>query len=84
MSGIVYPPLTNSQISARPAAGRHHPGPLTRLAAAVRRWRRLSAERQALAELSEYELHDIGASSADVYRELNTPIWRDFLRYPPI
>lgn len=84
MSGIVYPLLTNSQISARPSPGRHHPGLLTRLAAALRRWRRLSAERQAFAELSQRELADIGASTADVYRELNTPIWRDFLRYPPI
>lgn len=84
MSGIVYPPLTNSQISARPAQGRHRTGLFTRLVAAARRWRRLSAEKQALAELSERELHDIGASTADVYRELNTPIWRDFLRYPPI
>jgi uncharacterized protein YjiS (DUF1127 family) len=84
MSAFVYPSLTNSQISARPAPGRHHAGLLTRLVAAARRWRRLSVERRALAELSAYELHDIGASTSDVYRELNTPIWREFLRYPPI
>lgn len=79
MSAYTYPPLTNSQISALPAPGRHHGSLLRRLFATVRRWRRVIRERRALAELSQRELADFGASTADVYRELNTPFWR----YPP-
>jgi len=39
-------------------------------------WRRRINERAALARLTERELADFGASSADVYRELATPFWR--------
>jgi uncharacterized protein YjiS (DUF1127 family) len=37
---------------------------------------RRSRERRALARLTERELADFGASTADVYRELSTPVWR--------
>ncbi len=82
MSAFVYPSLTNSQISALPTAGRQHPGMIARAVATLRLWRRRSRERQALAELSPRELADIGASTADAYRELNTPFWSG--NYPPI
>jgi uncharacterized protein YjiS (DUF1127 family) len=83
MSALVYPPLTNSQISALPADGRYHAGLIARLAATLRLWHRRSRERQALAELSPRELADFGATTADVYRELNTPFWKYTMKYPP-
>ncbi len=33
-------------------------------------------ERRALANLTERDLADFGATTADVYRELSTPFWR--------
>jgi uncharacterized protein YjiS (DUF1127 family) len=33
-------------------------------------------ERRALANLTERELADFGATTADVYRELSAPFWR--------
>jgi uncharacterized protein YjiS (DUF1127 family) len=51
-------------------------GPLARLAATLRLWRRRVRERQALAQLTQRELADFGATTADVYRELATPFWR--------
>jgi uncharacterized protein YjiS (DUF1127 family) len=47
-----------------------------RLMATLRLWRRRIRERRALARLTDRELADFGASSADVYRELSTPFWR--------
>jgi uncharacterized protein YjiS (DUF1127 family) len=82
MSAFVYPPLTNSQISALPAERGHQPGLIARLVATLRLWRRRIQERRALAELTPRELADFGASTADVYRELNTPFWSG--KYPPI
>lgn len=69
MSDLAIPSLTNSQPAARQAHGR---GWLD----AVRLWRRRIRERQALASLSERELADFGANSADVYRETSQPFWR--------
>ena len=74
MSGLTYPALTNSQVSALPRAT-HRPGLFTRAAARLRRWHRVSRERAALAELSQRELADFGANTADVWRELNAPFW---------
>ena len=45
-------------------------GPLARFAATLRLWRRRIHERQALASLTDRELADFGATTADVYREL--------------
>jgi uncharacterized protein YjiS (DUF1127 family) len=42
----------------------------------VRAWRQRSRERRVLASLTERELADFGASTADVYRELSAPFWR--------
>jgi uncharacterized protein YjiS (DUF1127 family) len=73
MSGYANPSLTNSQLpglAVRPWKR------FARIAATVRQWRRRVRERQALARLTERELADFGASTADVYRELATPFWR--------
>jgi len=72
MSGFIYPSLTNSQISARPAA---HPGLFGRLVKKARAWHRHNEEMRRLSEMTHRELSDFGASSADVYREINTPFW---------
>jgi uncharacterized protein YjiS (DUF1127 family) len=76
MAAITHPSLTNSQqLSVRPWLGGRQ-GPLARFAAMLRLWRRRVHERQVLASLSDRELADFGATSADVYRELATPFWR--------
>jgi uncharacterized protein YjiS (DUF1127 family) len=51
-------------------------GLLARFAATLLLWRHRVHERQVLASLSDRELADFGATSADVYRELATPFWR--------
>ena len=79
MAGFADQSLTNSQLSklpARPRVGRRE--------ALLRASRRHASpvaspdreQRQALARLTQRELADFGASSADVYRELATPFWR--------
>jgi uncharacterized protein YjiS (DUF1127 family) len=70
MSAFVHPPLTYSEPLVTERAGRRG------LVATLRLWRQRARERRALAELTERELADFGASSADVYRELSTPLWR--------
>jgi uncharacterized protein YjiS (DUF1127 family) len=78
MAGFASPSLTNSQLStlrARPRAARRA-GLFMRLVATLRLWRRRIHERAALARLTERELADFGATSADVYRVLATPFWR--------
>jgi uncharacterized protein YjiS (DUF1127 family) len=77
MSGFAYPPLTNSQLSTLPTErSRHRAHRLARLVSALRVWRKRRRELNALARLNDRELADFGASSADVYRELNTTFWR--------
>jgi uncharacterized protein YjiS (DUF1127 family) len=49
---------------------------LSRMIDTIRVWRRRARERQRLAELSEYELHDIGCSPVDRINELAKPFWR--------
>ena len=70
MSAYVHPPLTYSQALVTKRAARRG------LLATLRQWRQRARERRALAALTERELADFGASSADVYRELSTPFWR--------
>jgi uncharacterized protein YjiS (DUF1127 family) len=72
MSAFTYPALTNSQISAQPAT---HPGLFSRLTRTAREWHRHNEEMRRLSEMTQRELSDFGASSADVYREINTPFW---------
>ncbi len=76
MSATSHPFLTNSQVIGvhRSAGGR--PRPLARFAATLRLWRNRIRERRVLANLTQQELADFGATSADVYRELATPFWR--------
>jgi uncharacterized protein YjiS (DUF1127 family) len=71
MSGFARPtPIYAQPLAIQRAAPR--PG----LLATLRLWRQRARERRALAELSQRELADFGATSADVYRELSTPFWR--------
>jgi uncharacterized protein YjiS (DUF1127 family) len=78
MAGFAYQSLTNSQLSTRQARSpaNRRAGLFSRLAANLRLWRRRIDERRALARLTQRELADFGASTADVYRELSTPFWR--------
>ena len=78
MAGFADQSLTNSQLSPLPARPRavRRDALFERLVATIRQWRRRISERAALARLTERELADFGASSADVYRELATPFWR--------
>jgi uncharacterized protein YjiS (DUF1127 family) len=39
-------------------------------------WRQRVRGRRSLAELSDYELHDIGITPADCFNELSKPFWR--------
>ena len=73
MSATTHLSLTNSQGSAAlPRRG----GSLARLIATLQTWRQRIRERRALAAMSQRELADFGASTADVQRELATPFWR--------
>jgi uncharacterized protein YjiS (DUF1127 family) len=49
---------------------------LRRLVAAVRQMNERARQRRELAELSEYALHDIGLSRAQVIAETSRPAWR--------
>ena len=69
MTVIAHPALT--YFHARRGRRRVH-----RLLETLRLWRRRVSERRALASLTEHELADFGATTADVYRELSTPFWR--------
>ncbi len=76
MTGLAQTSLINSQpLAARPWGDRHR-SLLARIASTVRAWRQRSRERRVLASLTERELADFGASTADVYRELSAPFWR--------
>jgi uncharacterized protein YjiS (DUF1127 family) len=74
MAGFAYPSLTDSQLATQPARSR--PRLIARFLATLEMWRQRSRERAALAQLSQRELADFGATTADVYRELSTPFWR--------
>ena len=54
-----------------------HPGILTRLVARVQQLRERSRERQQLMRMTPRELHDIGLSNVDAWREANKPLWKD-------
>jgi uncharacterized protein YjiS (DUF1127 family) len=75
MSGLARPSLINFQPSDRPRRRGQRLGQFGRWVSLFRLWRRRIHEREALARLTERELADFGASSADVYRELSTPFW---------
>jgi uncharacterized protein YjiS (DUF1127 family) len=75
MSDLALPALTNSQLSTLPRAGRRRHA-WARFLETIQLWRRRDRERRALAELSPRELADFGATTADVYAELNAPFWR--------
>jgi uncharacterized protein YjiS (DUF1127 family) len=75
MSGVARTSLINCHLpSARPLLreDRLFAQPM----ATLRLWRWRIRERRVLARLTERELADFGASTADVYRELFSPFWR--------
>ena len=65
--------VIRSTIDRRPKPG---PGFLARVMKTLTVWRDRSAQRQALASLSEYQLHDIGLSRSLVSYEIEKPFWR--------
>ena len=74
MAALAHSSLTNSQVVR--LLDRQRPGRFERFFAKLRLWRERQRQRRALAQLSPRELADFGASSADVFRELNSPVWR--------
>lgn len=79
MAAYVHPLLTISQLSLRPAKQRR--GWLAGVATRLQQWRKRSRERAALAQLTQRELADFGATSADVYRELSSSFWQNLPPY---
>ena len=65
--------VIRSTIDRRP---KPQPGFLARVMKTLTVWRDRSAQRQALASLSEYQLHDIGLSRSQVSYEIEKPLWR--------
>jgi uncharacterized protein YjiS (DUF1127 family) len=65
--------VIRSTIDRRP---KPRPGFLARVMKTLTVWRDRSAQRQALASLSEYQLHDIGLSRSLVSYEIEKPFWR--------
>ena len=66
MADIAHHSLINSQVSAG----------LNRVVETLALWRRRIREREQLAHLSEYDLHDLGMSRGTIYGELRKPFWR--------
>ena len=56
----------------RQAAG----GPIDRVMATLRQWRRRAQARRELAGLDDYLLHDIGLSRSQAQFESGKPFWR--------
>jgi uncharacterized protein YjiS (DUF1127 family) len=77
MAALVHQGLTNCQAAAysRDVTAARRRGPFAQVAATLRAWHRHAREQQELAQLSERELRDMGASSADVWREIRQPFW---------
>ena len=55
---------------------RHARNALNRAFAALRKWRRRSRDRAALASFDDRMLRDIGVSRVDALFEINKPFWR--------
>ena len=75
MAVLVQRTLTNYHPIAAPRRSL-----LAALAARLRYWHRIGRERRVLADLSDYELKDFGATRGDVHRELSIPFWK----YPQV
>jgi uncharacterized protein YjiS (DUF1127 family) len=65
--------VIRSTIDRRP---KPQSGFLARVKETLTGWRDRSAQREALASLSEYQLHDIGLSRSQVSYEIEKPFWR--------
>jgi uncharacterized protein YjiS (DUF1127 family) len=75
MSSLIHTGLTDYHPSLRSVDAKNG-SLLARAAATLRLWRKRIREKRALAQLDERDLHDFGASGADVYAELRRPFWR--------
>jgi uncharacterized protein YjiS (DUF1127 family) len=75
MSSLTHTALRDYHPSYR-AAGAATPSLLARAASTLRLWRKRIREKRALEMLDERDLHDFGASRADVVAELRRPFWR--------
>ena len=69
--------VTNSQVFLRWPVPRRRRGAFSRARALLREWRQRIRQRAELARLDERDLHDIGRSDADVYRELGKWFWQE-------
>ena len=75
MSILVHTGLTDYHPSSR-AVDAKNGSLLERAAATLRLWRKRIHEKRALDRLDDRDLHDFGATRADVYAELRRPFWR--------
>lgn len=50
---------------------------ISRLTGAFRTWRQRTRDREELARMSHYELHDIRVSPSDRRAEIRKPFWRE-------
>ncbi len=78
MATIAHPSLTNCQDMPFAAASdaAHRPGIVHRVWNTLGVWHRRAEGRRRLAELSDRELSDFGATRADVQWEISQPFWR--------
>ena len=63
--------------AARAHATRRANDALSRFVETLQSWRRRSRERDELARLSEYKLHDIGLSRSMIAVEVEKPFWQE-------
>jgi len=49
---------------------------LTRILSTLAIWHERILQRRQLAQLSDYQLHDIGLSRSQVFHEIEKPFWR--------
>jgi uncharacterized protein YjiS (DUF1127 family) len=75
MSSLTHTGLTHFHPSSR-SADVGGASLLTRAVATLRLWRKRIHEKRALDRLDDRDLHDFGATRADVYAELRRPFWR--------
>jgi uncharacterized protein YjiS (DUF1127 family) len=71
--------MTNSQATLGfwHTVGSLELGPrLARLYSTLLLWRERARERRQLLAMTERELHDLGLSRADAWREADKPLWR--------
>lgn len=73
MASLAHSGVTKFQPSRTVAAP---PGLFVRMIETLSRWHRTIHSRRQLAEMSDRELRDFGATRIDVHQELAKPFWR--------